>query len=41
MIHSSCGELWQFIDVDLTENGLEFCQGCGKSFLLAVTPVVG
>ena len=29
--HSSCGELWSFIDGGLKENNVRFCHGCGKA----------
>nr|DAF23471.1 MAG TPA: zinc finger domain protein [Caudoviricetes sp.] len=38
---SSCGESWQFIDGGPSENGVKFCQGCGKPVLLAAAPEGG
>lgn len=38
---SSCGESWQFIDGGPSENGVKFCQGCGKPVLLAAEPEGG
>ncbi len=31
---SSCGEAWSFVDGGPKENGVRFCQGCGKSVSL-------
>ncbi|NRR28853.1 hypothetical protein HSX11_01520 [Oxalobacteraceae bacterium] len=28
---SSCGEAWSFVDGGPVENGVKFCQGCGKA----------
>ncbi|HEJ7902334.1 TPA: hypothetical protein SMI06_001748 [Serratia marcescens] len=35
---SACGEAWMFSDGGPTENGVKFCQGCGKPVLLAAAP---
>jgi len=32
---SQCGECWLFIDGGPKENGVKFCQGCGKQVMLA------
>ena len=31
---SACGEKWSFIDGGPVENGVRFCQGCGKAVLI-------
>ncbi|WP_440492790.1 hypothetical protein [Serratia ureilytica] len=38
---SGCGEAWMFCDGDPTENGVRFCQSCGKPVLLAAAPEGG
>lgn len=38
---SGCGEAWMFSDGGPTENGVKFCQGCGKPVLLAAAPEGG
>ncbi|MBH2759606.1 hypothetical protein [Serratia ureilytica] len=38
---SACGEAWMFSDGGPTENGVKFCQGCGKPVLLAAAPEGG
>lgn len=35
---SSCGDAWMFCDGGPTENGVKFCQSCGKPVLLAAAP---
>lgn len=35
---SGCGEAWMFCDGGPTENGVRFCQSCGKPVLLAAAP---
>lgn len=36
--NSACGESWTFIDDGPEENGVKFCQGCGKPVVLSVAP---
>ncbi|MEL5338364.1 hypothetical protein PTR34_23940 [Serratia nevei] len=38
---SGCGEAWMFSDGGPVENGVKFCQGCGKPVLLAAEPEGG
>ena len=38
---SSCGDAWMFCDGGPTENGVKFCQNCGKPVLLAAAPEGG
>ncbi|WP_380692100.1 hypothetical protein [Serratia marcescens] len=38
---SACGDAWMFSDGGPTENGVKFCQGCGKPVLLAAAPEGG
>ncbi|CAI1169689.1 Uncharacterised protein [Serratia liquefaciens] len=38
---SGCGEAWMFSDGGPTENGVKFCQSCGKPVLLAAAPEGG
>ncbi|EPK7688194.1 hypothetical protein K7Y63_003798 [Serratia marcescens] len=38
---SGCGDAWMFADGGPTENGVKFCQGCGKPVLLAAAPEGG
>ncbi|MBH3262937.1 hypothetical protein I5R69_15385 [Serratia marcescens] len=38
---SGCGEAWMFSDGGPVENGVKFCQGCGKPVLLAAAPEGG
>ncbi|WP_199634966.1 hypothetical protein JEM67_16180 [Serratia sp. PAMC26656] len=38
---SGCGEAWMFCDGSPTENGVKFCQSCGKPVLLAAAPEGG
>ncbi|HEI9849576.1 TPA: hypothetical protein SLN67_002611 [Serratia marcescens] len=38
---SGCGEAWMFCDGGPTENGVKFCQNCGKPVLLAAAPEGG
>lgn len=38
---SACGEAWMFCDGGPTENGVRFCQSCGKPVLLAAAPEGG
>ncbi|XPP74327.1 hypothetical protein ACN2AS_05435 [Serratia liquefaciens] len=38
---SGCGEAWMFCDGGPTENGVKFCQSCGKPILLAEVPEGG
>ncbi|MBO1505208.1 hypothetical protein JKX24_16450 [Serratia proteamaculans] len=38
---SGCGEAWMFSDGGPTENGVKFCQSCGKTVLLAAAPEGG
>ncbi|RYM48748.1 hypothetical protein [Serratia proteamaculans] len=35
---SACGEAWMFSDGGPIENGVKFCQSCGKPVLLAAAP---
>jgi len=35
---STCGESWQFTDGGPEDNGVKFCQGCGKPVALAAAP---
>lgn len=35
---SACGEAWQFTDGGPEDNGVKFCQGCGKPAMLAAAP---
>lgn len=35
---SACGESWQFTDGGPEDNGVKFCQGCGKPVVLAAAP---
>lgn len=35
---SACGEAWQFTDGGPEDNGVKFCQGCGKPVLLPAAP---
>jgi hypothetical protein len=34
---SACGEAWQFTDGGPEDNGVKFCQGCGKPVVLPPT----
>jgi hypothetical protein len=36
--HSSCGELWSFIDGGPKENRISYCHHCGKHVKLASAP---
>ena len=36
--HSSCGELWSFIDGGPKENRVSYCHHCGKPVRLAAAP---
>jgi hypothetical protein len=36
--HSSCGELWSFIDGGPKDNRVSYCHHCGKSVKLAAAP---
>jgi hypothetical protein len=38
---SACGEAWMFSDGGPIENGVKFCQSCGKPVLLAAAPEGG
>lgn len=38
---SGCGEAWMFSDGGPVENGVKFCQSCGKPVLLAAAPEGG
>ncbi|MDW5511764.1 hypothetical protein [Serratia proteamaculans] len=38
---SGCGDAWMFCDGGPVENGVKFCQGCGKSVSLAAAPEGG
>jgi hypothetical protein len=36
--HSSCGELWSFVDGGPTDNRVRYCHHCGKKVRLAAAP---
>jgi len=36
--HSSCGELWSFVDGGPTDNRVSYCHHCGKKVQLAAAP---
>lgn len=38
---SACGESWTFIEDGPEENGVKFCQGCGKPVVIEVTQEEG
>lgn len=38
---SACGESWSFVDGGPKENGVRFCQGCGKPTHIAARSAQG